>query len=182
MTSSFDTVTEWKEPQALDLSRGDVSAIAVNVAKQLGYEPGAPLEPIVKKLRGSLAYGEDDGGDSDSGSIRIGPDGFTIYIALDTSSLRDRFTIAHELGHFVLHYLYPNQHKGAKIKWLRAQRYGSGQVEYEANWFAAAFLMPTDIFRQKHKEFDGNQLRLADYFKVSSQAVSVRAKSLGLER
>lgn len=171
----------WATPEPLNWSRGNVSALATSVAEQLGYEPGTPLEPVVSKLGGQIAYGELAEEETESGSIMIEPGRFVIHIPLNTSPLRDRFTIAHELGHYVLHYLYPNQFGGKKISRLRAQRYGSGQAEYEANWFAAAFLMPADKFKAKYEELGESDLAVADYFKVSPQAASVRAKSLGLQ-
>ncbi|PNS08862.1 ImmA/IrrE family metallo-endopeptidase [Solilutibacter silvestris] len=175
--------SKWSEPTALGFSRGEVSAFASNIATKLGYAPGEALEPLVERLGGVIEYG-DDMDQSESGSIRIFPGGFKIYISMDTSPLRDRFTTAHELGHYVLHYLYANQHRNANIQYLRAQRYGSGPAENEANWFAAAFLMPGDKFRAKFDEFkdsSNRDLRLADFFKVSQQAASIRAKSLSLE-
>lgn len=170
----------WQEPAAQGFTRGDVSHLATNIASKLGYEPGASLEPVVERLGGKITYGESPE-ELESGSIQIRPDGFTIHIAMDTSPLRDRFTIAHELGHYVLHYLYPNQHKNAGIQYLRAQRYGADRAEYEANWFAAAFLMPADRFRAKYAELRHDPLLVSDYFKVSTQAATVRAKSLGLD-
>jgi Zn-dependent peptidase ImmA (M78 family) len=171
--------TPWREPVALGFSRGDVSSLATRIADQVGYEPGAPLEPIVHRLGGQIVFGEDPD-TYDSGSIEIRDNRFTIFIPLDTPPLRDRFTIAHELGHFVLHYLFPNQHENAGIRFMRAQRYGTGPVEYEANWFAAAFLMPAKKYRHSFEDLDGNLLLLANHFQVSTQAATVRAKSLGL--
>lgn len=174
--------TNWQAPKALEWARVDVSALAMDAAKQLGFEPGAPIEPIVQNLGGEIVYGELIDGNSDSGSISIEPGKFTIYIPLNTSILRDRFTIAHELGHYVLHYLVANRHlpEGQKITHLRAQRYGSDQIEFEANWFAAAFLMPSDKFNEVFKQTDGDLLRVAEFFKVSTSAANVRAKSLSL--
>lgn len=74
---------------------------------------------------------------------------------------RDRFTLAHELGHLVLHTFRP-----------RAQ-----DAEDEANRFAAAILMPYD---RATRDFS-NQLSLADYARlkatwgISIQALVMRA-------
>lgn len=169
---------QWAEPTALGFNRGDVTALAVNVAKKLNYQAGEALEPVVKRLGGLIEYGDSE--HSDSGSIEITPNGFTIFLSLTTSLLRDRFTIAHELGHFVLHYLYQKQHRDLPITHLRAARYGSGDAENEANWFAAAFLMPPEVFKAKHVEFRGNHSLLSHYFQVSQPASEVRARSLSL--
>ncbi|WP_374046050.1 ImmA/IrrE family metallo-endopeptidase [Massilia sp. R2A-15] len=95
--------------------------------------------------------------------------------------MRDRFTIAHEFGHFVLHYLYRKQVLQEPIGELVAQRYGTNQAEKEANWFAAAFLMPEAEFRFEHQKCAGDHSELSRIFLVSTAASRVRAQSLGLE-
>ncbi|WP_282295747.1 ImmA/IrrE family metallo-endopeptidase [Stenotrophomonas sp. PS02289] len=173
---------QWETPNPLGWNRVDVSALAASAARELGFCPGDPIEPIVEKLGGEIVYGDLTDDESDSGSIRIEPSKFVINIPLNTSPLRDRFTIAHELGHYVLHYLMPNRDlpDGRKIRYLSAQRYGSDQTEYEANWFAAAFLMPSDTFKAEYIQKGGDLLKVAEHFKVSPSAASVRAKSLNL--
>jgi len=172
--------TKWKEPEALGWNRAEVSALASDAVKELGFSPGQPIEPIVHQLGGKIVYGELIEDESDSGSIRIENGKFTINIPFNTSPLRDRFTIAHEIGHFVLHYLVQNKMNKKNITHLRAQRYGKDQPEIEANWFAAAFLMPSDTFRRVYQELGRDTLKVAEYFKVSPSAASVRAQSLGL--
>jgi len=174
-------------PTPIGLGPNQVGVLAEDVAKQIGYKAGDDLKDVVTRLGGKIAYVDFWGGSAPaSGSIEISRNAgdkstFEIRLALDTGVLRDRFTIAHELGHYVLHYLYPNKVNGQNIQRLIAQRYGSGQVEKEANWFAAAFLMPKEEYRRKFEEFAGDHLDLSDYFRVSAQASSVRAKVLGLE-
>lgn len=164
-------------PTPVDLPRADISAIAENVRKKVGYNPGDPLEPIVVKLGGEIRYVETH---DNSGSIIVEPGRFWISISKDTSLARDRFTVAHELGHYVLHYLYQNQRNRKNIVHLQAQRNGSDQAEFEANWFAAAFLMPAILFREKYQHTEKNLFAVAQHFDVSPQAAQVRAESLNL--
>jgi Zn-dependent peptidase ImmA (M78 family) len=120
-----------------------------------------------------------DFGRLSSGSIRIDAIGrFEIFLAAHTGPTRDRFTIGHELGHYFLHYLYPNQN-GVKIDRLEAERYGSGRVEWEANWFAAGFLMPANLFKERHASFRGSLELLASEFGVSLEAARIRAQFVG---
>jgi Zn-dependent peptidase ImmA (M78 family) len=103
---------------------------------------------------------------------------------------RQRFTIAHELGHFVLH-------KGAKyidkgiptVQFRNAESStGTQTEEREANQFAAALLMPAGLLRrefQKHPFDLGDDYALnvlCGLFGVSSQAMSFRLVNLGLLR
>lgn len=168
-------------PVALGWNSGKVFRLAENVAKQVEYNPGDDIKALVERLGGRVSYSSLDQELSNSGSIDIRDNKFDIFLALDTSNLRDRFTMAHELGHWVLHYLYRNQKLGENIKWLRADRYGGDQAEREANWFAAAFLMPAEDFEKKFKELKGDILQLSSLFKVSAHAAEIRARALELK-
>ena len=72
-----------------------------------------------------------------------------IYNDRIRSKGRINFTLAHEFGHFLLHRLtYPN---GMRCGEQDVVRWDSeyGQVEHQANVFAANFLMPLDDFRKQ---------------------------------
>jgi len=72
-----------------------------------------------------------------------------IYNDRIRSKGRINFTLAHEFGHFLLHRLaYP---KGIRCGEQDVVRWDSeyGQIEYQANIFAANFLMPLDDFRRQ---------------------------------
>lgn len=103
------------------------------------------------------------------------PGSFTIHLPQLTSDRRDRFTIAHELGHYFLHYLEPGV-QGPK-------GYGRGsrnQGETQANYFAASLLMPEDRFRAAYKKLDGDMWKIGELFGVSPRAAEVRAQVIGL--
>ena len=72
-----------------------------------------------------------------------------VYNSGVTSKGRINFTLAHEFGHYLLHRLiYPN---GFQCGEQQIVRWDSeyGQVEHQANVFAANFLMPLDDFRRQ---------------------------------
>nr|CRH07369.1 conserved protein of unknown function [Candidatus Magnetococcus massalia] len=166
----------------LSASKAEVHEIAAQAVKAFQYEPGNDLEPIVESLGGKIRY-EDPAymAETDDGSIVIeAASKFTITLSRETSKVRDRFTIAHELGHLILHYLpyYQGQEKPPSAKALRA---GSGKLEWQANWFAAAFLMSEDAFQQAYRDRNEDLWAIADHFKVSLHAATIRAKELGLE-
>lgn len=102
-------------------------------------------------------------------------DRFTIFVPSSTSMRRDRFTIAHELGHYFLHYLYPQQRGAASFA-----RGGRNRAETEANVFASSLLMPANAFRRMHGVLDGDVRALAAHFDVSPAAANVRCEVLGL--
>ncbi|OAI66394.1 hypothetical protein RSP781_13890 [Ralstonia pseudosolanacearum] len=173
--------TGYDTPTPLNMGPKQVAAIAEHIGEQVGYKAGGDLKELVQRMGGRVSYVDFWGGEStSSGSIEIRNNSFEIRLALDTGMMRDRFTIAHELGHYVLHYLYPNQKLGRNITWLVAERNGSGQVEKEANWFAAAFLMPSAEYKEVFAKYDGDQVLISQHFQVSVQASTIRAKVLGL--
>lgn len=165
-------------PAPCNLSTAQIAEGAEEVANVLKLQPGGDLEEVVHALCGRVVYESTDPWSDESGSIFIETeDDFEIVLPSHTSVARDRFTVAHELGHYFLHFAFPNLTTP-----MRAQRFGSGLVEIEANIFAASFLMPEKLFSEKFAEFEGHTLLLADYFKVSHSAAAVREKVLKLVR
>ncbi len=104
---------------------------------------------------------------------------------------RQRFTIAHELGHNALH---PGDEFVDQIRVdFRDQRASAGTVdqEIEANAFAAELLMPEALVRTEHRQQveegvepgrDDFVTELAIRFDVSLEAMSYRLVNLGLSR
>jgi Zn-dependent peptidase ImmA (M78 family) len=89
---------------------------------------------------------------------------------------RQRFTIAHEIAHF-------SRHRSQQRKFEDQNFFRNGDsnpMEVEANRFASELLMPDSVFREKVKLFLGSIEAIAQYFKVSTLAVRVRAKNLGM--
>ncbi|WP_419798853.1 MAG: ImmA/IrrE family metallo-endopeptidase [Terasakiella sp.] len=163
------------------LSKDAVYSLAESVANQLEFSPGGDLEPVLQKLGGHLKVKDFwDLSDDESGSIAVhAPGNFDIYVSSITSGLRDRFTIAHEIGHYILHYIYARS-QGDELENMYATRYGNTREEWEANWFAAAFLMPEDDFRERYNRLNGSLASVAAELCVSEKAAKVRADVLGL--
>lgn len=108
------------------------------------------------------------------------------YMAISSneSPVRQRFTIAHELGHFFLH-----PQKDTFIEY-RDNKYKKKVVrsteEKEANFFAASLLMPkkfieVDIKNIPDKIVSENDIKnLAQKYKVSEEAMTYRLINLHL--
>lgn len=101
------------------------------------------------------------------------------------SKTRQRFTIAHELGHFLMHKpsgMHVDKNFFRDIQSSLAQF----PKEIEANRFAASLLMPerfVKAFIENNKVlldlFDDDIIKLlADKFEVSSTAMSIRFQSI----
>jgi Zn-dependent peptidase ImmA (M78 family) len=105
---------------------------------------------------------------------------------------RQRFTLAHELGHFVLHNvegIHVDQKFTVKLRsGLSSQ--GTDVEEMEANLFAAELLMPeawlkTDVNNLEPFDVEGEPKgndvvkQLASLYGVSAQAMGIRLSTLG---
>lgn len=89
---------------------------------------------------------------------------------------RQRYTIAHELGHFCLH-RHLKQYFEDKIFFRGGE---PDKPEWQANEFASAILMPENEFREMVRSGVSQVEKLAKEFKVSTLALRIRAKNLGI--
>jgi Zn-dependent peptidase ImmA (M78 family) len=118
--------------------------------------------------------------DDVSGYIKIvNQNHFEIAINQKHTPLRQKFTLAHELGHYFLHGQKLNgQHTDIAL-FRDANEDGLG-IEYAANDFAAELLMPQYDFRQAIKNGQNTPKKLSNYFQVTEKAVMYRAYKLGI--
>jgi Zn-dependent peptidase ImmA (M78 family) len=175
-------MTTYQPAEASHLTKGAIHRLAESIGTQLGWAPGGDLKETIRRVGGSLDVEDTLLSDPEkAGSLYVdSPKSFRIIIPSHTSPERDRFTIAHEFGHFIVHYLWKKQKNPEYPDRVVAFRKGSERIEWEANWFAAAFLMPEAAYRQVFQEKSGDFWAIAEHFKVSTKAAEVRAKDLGL--
>ena len=127
-----------------------------------------------------------------------------IVVNDDQPTNRKKFTIAHELGHFLLRHgtALNTQDKGIKDSEIEKHKIpsqilfrdaktseGSDWREVEANYFAASLLMPRNILNNEIKKLvcekskpylsESDVWELAGKFKVSTVAMSIRLSRLG---
>lgn len=92
---------------------------------------------------------------------------------------RQRFTLAHEIGHFVLH-RDQDFHVDSESVLFRNAETPEDVRERAANAFAAALLMPKTFLEGERSASLKNVKKLADKYNVSAQAMSYRLVNLGL--
>ena len=99
------------------------------------------------------------------------------------ASVRQRFTVAHELGHLLLHN-HDQLHVDYKFR-SGSSSEGNDPEEIEANLFAAELLMPASFLAE---DLQGSPIdfadadvvyRLAKKYGVSAQALTIRLVTLG---
>lgn len=179
-------------------SKKSVYTYAANLSARLNYIPAdGELRRIVEEdLRGRIVYDDPTHWDIEqSGSLIVNSDDtFEITLPNATAVTRDNFTIAHELGHFFLHALAGNIFSednsdslmqldeysiadlgiDANADAIVFARYDTGELEWEANWFAAAFLIPTNALKEAKQRYSNDLASIAAHFRVSQEVVTHR--------
>ena len=113
---------------------------------------------------------------------------FEICVSSKCSLERRNFTVAHEIGHLFLHMGYRTNPElwNSVSDDLVYNRSGQSDEEYQANSFAAAFLMPENTFVEVLKRNSNgktvNMASVANYFGVSVSEAVTRGKWLGILR
>jgi len=112
-----------------------------------------------------------------SGSLRLETETgvWQMTVNADHHQNRQRYTIAHELGHYCLHRYTVKEFED--YIFFRAS--ALDKMEWEANEFAGCILMPEDIFRGLVRGDITSVDALAREFGVSTLALRIRAKQLG---
>ncbi len=143
---------------------GGATAVAQSVRQQLGLRKGAVqhLTQLVESMGCVVVDYSFPSTKLDGLCIRAPEKPPIVFLNKDLPKSRRRLSLAHELGHLVMH---TNPHEN---------------VEDEAWEFAAEFLMPS---AEIEKQFDGLNLdklgQLKKEWGVSMQAILYRAKKLG---
>lgn len=119
-----------------------------------------------------------DGGAS--GLIEVKNGSITIRYDMLEPEVRQRFTIAHELGHFARGHLKDGKtyFRDTRAQFMSRQK---DPRETEANQFAARLLMPASVVRYAVVDKKISDIsRLAKMFSVSEAAMGYRLKNLEL--
>ena len=149
-------------------------------------KPPVPVEMIARNLGTQIRYSPFEG--DISGMVFRDKDRTVIGVNSLHHPNRQRFTIAHEVGHFLLH-------EGAEVHVDKTFRVNLrddvsskavDKEEIEANRFAAELLLPEHMLIQdlKGQEIDfedqGDLRGLSKRYRVSVQALTFRLINLGL--
>lgn len=135
-----------------------------------------------------VTYREDALPNGISGSIELVDGRYVITVERRDGPQRRRFTAAHELAHYLLH--RDMLSNGSKLH--RDSLFGADAArnevvpfrpehEVQANKFAADLLMPAAKIRNSFASGQRSLAELARRFQVSSQAMAIRLRSLGLD-
>lgn len=148
-------------------------------------EPPIPIEDIARKYGLLIRF---QALQSDlSGFLYREQEKGVIGINSYHPKVRQRFTIAHEIGHFLLHQndsLHVDRAVQAKFR-NKLSHQGTDEDEIEANLFAAEILMPRELITRDLERIEAIDIldedfeELAHRYNVSSQALFLRLMNLG---
>jgi Zn-dependent peptidase ImmA (M78 family) len=143
---------KWLVEELLEVSGQDSAPVDVEViARQLGFELRERQQP------------------EDAVLIR---DTGEIFLKADAPRSRRRFSIAHEIAHYIL---------GHEVAYARARGQGDRPAERrEADNFAAQLLMPDEWVAKAHAELGGDFDEMKSRFEVSPQSMRIRLEELRL--
>lgn len=164
-------------------SHKEIESITKGLLKEHGVvEPPVDVYGLIKQQGIRLYFEEMD--DDDSGLLLVENGVASIAINKEHHPNRQRFTAAHELGHYMLH------SKGQDRLFVdRAYRRnvnsskGLDSAEIEANSFAGNLLMPRALVKAHANAESISDLDiclLALQFEVSEHAMTLRLAKLGL--
>ena len=166
--------TRYTEPRAHELRERYLATYG-------GDEIPVPVESIAEDLLG-LRIEEDDLGECSGMLIpaeRLIRVNASEAMSGDTPTRRHRFTIAHELGHWICHANGCGSPRRPTAARRTSRRTPTAPLEREANVFGAELLMPEAAVREAWAAF-GDRDELASRFGVSALAAQWRLYSFGL--
>ena len=161
------------------ISEEDPKSAAMKVRKSVGLKPKEPIYDIAELIENAgiklrirpfgfkktfgLSIGNEDGGPA-----------IVVNSEKGIPVERQLFTIAHELGHLLLH----------QASYKDSNDMEDGSQEKEANLFAGAFLVPDDGLKKEWEESKGlafvdRVLKIKKIFKVSYMTILIRLFQMG---
>jgi len=167
--------------------RAAIDRVAEKIRQVCAVTTPVDMDKFMRALGGKLE--EKSGLDYEAKIVRHGQS-FVITLERQKPSKRKSFSIAHEVGHLVLHmgYLLNRKLWEESCAFTDSVYYRSGHTEEEreADEFAAALLMPKDEFLRvanQHLTARGYDIpKIAAHFQVSENAALTRGRWLGIFR
>ena len=171
--------------QMKSTNRSDLERRAREVLTQHGLY-ALPIDPVqVANRLGISVNNAKFSDDSWAGLVTKSGSNTRIFVEQSDPPYRKRFSIAHELGHHFLHLLEDGEIIDKRVDMFREREPSGGPIseqrlkEIQANWFAAALLMPEDLVRAEWQK-NPNIRNMARAFNVSEEAMGYRLDALDL--
>jgi Zn-dependent peptidase ImmA (M78 family) len=156
------------------IKRRKINGIAEAARAVFKLSSPVDMEEVVRRLGGRI---EPARGQHEATISKTDDGSFVIRLDYNKRAARRAFSLAHELGHLILHMGFGQPRWRTSTDYEESYaRSGWGEEEYEANEFAAAFLMPRSEFREYASAHDVKAV--AEHFGVSGDAALTRGRWL----
>lgn len=142
----------------------------------LPVDPAIDIEEIINASE-ELELVRKDLGINDAYIRRIGQNKFEIAVNSRHHPNRQKFSMAHEYAHYLLHRSRINDlGDGERILHRNSIK---NSIEYQANKFAAELLMPKHLVKKAFEQNKGSLKGMASTLGVSQDALRYRLEALG---
>ncbi len=141
---------------------------------------------FTKKM--GFTVGNADLDENEDGFLLISQDRRVIAVNSDRPMEWKRFIIAHEFSHFILHYVLSDDFKNPtqeSVLLHRENKKGRNESENDADYFAAALLMPRKTFKKQYEKYKSEGLddnviyfHLATIFSVPLESAKRRVNEI----
>jgi Zn-dependent peptidase ImmA (M78 family) len=175
----------------MSIRRQHIRSLTEDLLRRFHIRNGpVPVDQIAASLGIVIQRSTFDGDTDMSGFLFRNKESGRAVIGVNASNSprRQRFTIAHELGHFLLHegdVVHVDRKVSLKLRNQRSSE-GTDRDEKEANLFAAELLMPKRFLDKELHDIPGLDLledetleELAHRYDVSQQSLAFRLTYLG---
>ena len=151
----------------LNISNLQIEEFVNEIRTKLSFNKKPFLTTVVENLGGTIAYCDHP---NDSLIIK-GKNDFTVFVSKYLDPPRVKFSLAHDLGHYFLHYI----NRTDKSDDIVIVKYNEcHEMEREASAFAMLLLMPEEEFLKVFEKYDKNLDLVSNYFGVTEVVVDSR--------
>jgi Zn-dependent peptidase ImmA (M78 family) len=148
--------------------------------KKVGlYRIPVPVFSVAEALGAEVYFFQDD---DLAGKLEASVDDSSakIEVSWDHPETRQRFTVAHEIGHLILHADRAEPAEGGVYTRKDYDLDSKNPIEEQANGYAAKLLMPRPKVRGLVQEWGLDLKRLAKAFNVSPTAMRNQLNNMGM--
>ena len=162
----------------MEVRRGWARQMARGLLKKYCIQdPGTPIGDIVRCEGLEIHFM--DWGEDISGLLVKQNDAVIVGLNKNHARTRQRFTLAHEFGHYVLMHDQLESVPASIDHPPDPSQLFPQNAEQEANEFAGEILVPMRILKTVHKQ-EGNPRKLASLFEVSEAVIFIALSKHGL--
>lgn len=163
--------------------------ISADIVKEFSHRPPVDLDELAKALGVTVIYSDDFPNNINGALVKYNSGKYKIFINRFLQWYVQRFTLAHEIAHYVFHRGWVRVGDGIYDDTSFKSRLSEDR-EREANSYAIEILMPAALVKEKWDrlvlergdEKEVKTFEIAEYFDVQVAAMASRLDELGIKK